>query len=169
MDKGLVVLLVEGEVLFGKEHILNVLSASGFTVRTVKMVDAEKSLRCQKPALMIANLSAADSTGVDDCLRLVRWSAAPLIAIGPAGEDAFRTAILEAAADDYLNRPVNPQELAVRAKNILLRIHPRSDQGDLKVKNPVGASLSSTIPAAGQVWMKRINECLCRIFKGHKV
>lgn len=164
MDKDVVVMLVEGEVLFGEEQIRSVLRAAGFTVRPVKMAVVETAIAQDKPALIIANLSGARPVDLDDCTNLAQWSAAPLIAIGPAGEDAFRTAILEAAADDYLTRPVNPHELAARAKNILLRAQ-LSIPGDPAERQPVNASRSITTALPGRTWENRIKNWLCRIFK----
>jgi DNA-binding response OmpR family regulator len=168
VDKDVVVMLLEGEVLFGEEQICSVLCAFGFTVKTVKMLSVETAIALEKPALMIANLSGARPVDLDDCIRLAQWSTAPLIAIGPAGQDAFRTAILEAGADDYLSRPVNPYELAARVKNIILRTH-LPDQDHSKVRNPVGASNSTTTTATEWVRMRRFREWLCRIFKRRKV
>lgn len=159
-----IVMLVEGEIIFGTEQIRKALSTAGFMVKSVKMLAAEQAISKEKPSLMVISLVGKLQPELEDCARLVKWSGTPLIAIGPSGEDAFRNAILESAADDYLTRPVNPNELAARAKNILLRTH-TAVPGGLAHQHPLDANPMTNPRPPGKILGQRFRNWLCRIFE----
>jgi PleD family two-component response regulator len=160
-----IVMLVEDEIMFGTEQIRKAFYTAGFMVKSVNMLAAEQAIKVEKPALMVVNLAGKLQPELEDCARLVKWSGRPLIAIGPSGEDAFRNAILESAADDYLTRPVNPIELAARAKNIWLRAQ-MAVPGGMAYQAELDADPATNPRPPGEALRQRFRKWLCRIFGG---
>ena len=126
MEPGSIVMVVSGAELFGVEKVRLALSQAGYKVAAVESQDVQEALPRQKPALLIANLSGRQAADFELCQKLNGLSQAPIIAIGPSGDEAFRVGMLAAAVDDYLVRPVNPRELVARVRNMIRRTQPAS-------------------------------------------
>lgn len=126
MEPGSIVMVVSGAELFGAEKVRLALSQAGYKVAAVESQDVQEALPRQKPALLIANLSGRQAADFELCQKLSGLSQAPIIAIGPSGDEAFRVGMLAAAVDDYLVRPVNPRELVARVRNMIRRTQPAS-------------------------------------------
>jgi putative two-component system response regulator len=84
----------------------------------------------RQPDLIILDVQLPDMDGYAVCAELKRDSATwhiPIIMVTVEGERAARIQGIEAGADDYLEKPVDAQELEVRVR-ALLRAKRRSDQ-----------------------------------------
>ncbi len=121
MESESLVMLVSGAELMGIERIREALFKAGFRVIAVEASDTQRALLDQKPSLIIANLTGVDAADLELCWVIRRLNPAPIVAIGPGMDEAFRVGMLELIVDDYLNRPVSPRELVARVRSILRR------------------------------------------------
>jgi two-component system KDP operon response regulator KdpE len=98
----------------------------------------------QRPALVILDLGLPDMPGVDVCLEIRRWSAAPIVVLSARHSEQEKVSLLDAGADDYVTKPFSPAEVRarVRAQVRRARMEPLPDQdgsiiaGDLVIDLP---------------------------------
>ncbi|MQA34707.1 response regulator transcription factor [Modestobacter roseus] len=116
------VLLVDDEPAI-TDNLTPFLSRAGFDVRVAR--DGESALELlgsAVPDLLVLDvlLPGLDGRAV---LRRVRkeHGALPVILLTQVGESAERAMALEEGADDYLNKPFDPQELVARIRAVLRR------------------------------------------------
>ncbi|MDD5377259.1 MAG: response regulator transcription factor [Candidatus Gracilibacteria bacterium] len=87
--------------------------------------------------LYIIDLSLGDGTGFD----IIRWlrknkdSCVPIIIISGYGDSQNIIYGLELGADDYLTKPLVPDELIARVKAILRRPHGLMNEGIMRYRN----------------------------------
>lgn len=99
------------------------LQRSGFEVATaVDGVDALTQLGERRPDLVVLDVMLPQLDG-REVLRRIRAgdSWLPVILLTNVGESFERAAALEEGADDYLNKPFDPQELVARVRAVLRR------------------------------------------------
>lgn len=102
------------------------LERSGFTVRVaVDGIDALEQCDAWRPAIVVCDviMPRLDGRGVVRALR-ARQDWTPVILLTKVGESHERSAALEEGADDYLNKPFDPQELVARLRAVLRRSTP---------------------------------------------
>ena len=75
----------------------------------------------RKPDLVVLDLSMPGESGRDLLMRIRRASDIPLIVMTASGELIDRVLCLEAGADDFVQKPVEPRELAARIQGLLNR------------------------------------------------
>jgi putative two-component system response regulator len=91
---------------------------------------ALSAVACHQPDLIILDVQLPDMDGYAVCNALKRNPATwqiPIIIVTVEGEREARLQGIEAGADDYLQKPADPQELEVRIR-ALLRSKRRNDQ-----------------------------------------
>jgi DNA-binding response OmpR family regulator len=116
------ILLVDDE-----ESILSTLKVflelSGFQVITAgNGLDALEKISRDKPDLVVLDVLMPQLNGRETLRRLRQqdnWT--PVILLTQVTGTAQRIMALEEGADDYLNKPFDPQELAVRIRAVLRR------------------------------------------------
>ena len=133
MDEEAKILLVDDETAI-TDNLAPFLERTGFNVQVAS--DGEEALRkvgTFEPDLIILDvlMPRLDGRAV---LRHLRqnddWTA--VILLTQVGESVERAMALEEGADDYLNKPFDPQELVARIRAVLRR----SKMGQLqRVKN----------------------------------
>lgn len=119
------VLLVDDEeaILVGLAPFLE---RSGFRVRTAS--DGEEALAAvaaHRPDIVVCDvmMPRLDGRAVVRRLRAADdWT--PVVLLTQVGESNERSAALEEGADDYLNKPFDPQELVARVRAVLRRAVP---------------------------------------------
>jgi DNA-binding response OmpR family regulator len=124
----------------------------GHAVRTA--ADAEEGLaavRERRPDVVVLDLMLPGIDGFEACRRLRSGAAGaaaadvPIIMLTARGDDLDVVAGLEAGADDYVVKPVQPRVLDARVRTVLRRVgrtaSPRQDVGDLSIDR---ASLTVT-------------------------
>lgn len=108
---------------------------------------ALSAIECRQPDLIILDVQLPDMDGYAVCAALKRspitWQI-PIIMVTVEGQRASRLQGLEAGADDYLQKPVDMQELEVRIRS-LLRNKRRNDQ--LEQAEAVIFALARTVEA----------------------
>lgn len=95
-----------------------------FGFHTVSAVHPEEGLKKIKqvdPALIILDVMLPDMNGFEVCKRIRSESKVPIIMLTARGELMDRVVGLELGADDYLQKPFEPRELAARIQSVLRR------------------------------------------------
>jgi len=118
-------LLVDDEMAI-TDRLEPFLSRAGFQVRVVgDGVSALQEVTMFAPDLVILDVLMPDLDG-REVLRQLRqkgdWT--PIILLTQVGESAERAMALMEGADDYINKPFDPYELAARVKAVIRRSHP---------------------------------------------
>ena len=82
--------------------------------------------------LLVLDVMLPDASGFELTRRVRQTNAVPILLLTARKEVDDRIHGLEAGADDYLVKPFEPRELALRVRRILERVHPnvRADFGD---------------------------------------
>ncbi|MEA5456011.1 SpoIIE family protein phosphatase [Sinomonas sp. JGH33] len=103
-----------------------VLSGEGFVTEGAasghRALEAAREL---KPDLITLDLGLPDIDGLEVCRALRLFTDAYILVISGSADEATRLASLEAGADGFLGKPVNPRELKARAEAMLRR--PRAE------------------------------------------
>lgn len=116
-------LLAEGHAA-SREVISRTLGGVGFEVTArPTLTSAREALQRSEFSLAVIGLDLPDGDGLDLVQRLV--GRMPVIALG-SGDDSNRDLrrAFDAGVDDYLARPVSPQELIVRVRAVQRRPGP---------------------------------------------
>lgn len=91
------------------------LSPLGYEVVTVSTpADAERFAALARPDLVLLDLMMGSDSGIEVCQRwreLPEWDAVPIVLLTAMSAGSFRTAGLVAGADDYLEKPIDVDEL----------------------------------------------------------
>jgi DNA-binding response OmpR family regulator len=125
MDANPKLLLVDDETAI-TDRLAPFLSRAGFDVKVA--ADGEAALRdviSYNPDLIVLDVLMPRLDG-REVLRQLRqkgdWT--PIILLTQVGESAERAMALMEGADDYINKPFDPNELAARIKTVLRRASP---------------------------------------------
>jgi DNA-binding response OmpR family regulator len=125
MDTNPKLLLVDDETAI-TDRLAPFLSRAGFDVKVA--ADGEAALKevvSYNPDLIVLDVLMPRLDG-REVLRQLRqkgdWT--PIILLTQVGESAERAMALMEGADDYINKPFDPNELAARIKTVLRRASP---------------------------------------------
>ena len=103
------------------------LSGEGYEVETAATAaDALAVVAERAPDAVILDLLLPDGLGTDVCRKLRERSTAPVLMMSAVGDEAEKTAALDAGADDYLTKPFSVDELLARLR-AALRTTPTTD------------------------------------------
>jgi two-component system phosphate regulon response regulator OmpR len=103
------------------------LRAEGYRVSTADNAqDARAKLEGLKFDLLILDVMMPGESGFDFARALRASSTVPILMLTARDEKESRIMGLEIGADDYLAKPFEPRELALRVANILKRARPPS-------------------------------------------
>ncbi len=116
------ILIVEDEAVT-RSLLSKTFTAEGFRISTAADgAQMRAALRGGDVDLMILDVNLPDSSGFDLAREIRASSDMGIIMLTARSEDVDRIVGLEIGADDYLTKPFNPRELAVRARNLLRRL-----------------------------------------------
>ncbi|MEV4374488.1 response regulator transcription factor [Nonomuraea sp. NPDC049637] len=104
-------------------------------------------LRADRPDVVVLDLMLPGMNGFEVCRRIRAIGEVPIIMLTARGDDIDVVAGLEAGADDYVVKPVQPRVLEARIRAVLRRIG--RDQAELERHGEL------TIDRAGLVVTKR--------------
>ncbi|MBI2906839.1 MAG: response regulator transcription factor [Chloroflexi bacterium] len=118
------ILLVDDE-----ERILNFLrsklKALGYDVLTAANGhEAVEQAHAQDPDLIVLDVRMPKMDGIEALKQLRTFSETPVIILSACGTDADKIKGLTLGADDYLQKPFNPDELVARIEAIRRRLEP---------------------------------------------
>ena len=86
---------------------------------------ALEAARALRPDLITLDLGLPDIDGLEVCRSLRVFTDAYILVISGSADEATRLASLDAGADGFLGKPVNPRELSARVQAMLRR--PRAE------------------------------------------
>ncbi|TDD83564.1 response regulator transcription factor [Actinomadura rubrisoli] len=99
--------------------------------------DGLEALRARRPEIVILDVMLPGIDGIEVCRRIRREDALPVILLTARGDDLDVVLGLEAGADDYVVKPVEPRVLDARIRAVLRRADQtrldRSAYGDLVI------------------------------------
>ena len=101
------------------------LVGEGYRVSTAETAaEARAKLEGLKFDLLILDVMMPGESGFDFARAIRVGSAVPILMLTARDEKESRIMGLELGADDYLAKPFEPRELALRVANVLKRTHP---------------------------------------------
>jgi two-component system torCAD operon response regulator TorR len=116
------ILVVEDEPVT-RGRIVGHLLADGFQVSEAATAAEARRIMAQGGIqLAVLDINLPDDSGFTLTRELRSQSDAGIILVTQRQEEADRIVGLELGSDDYLIKPVNPRELAVRIRNLLRRV-----------------------------------------------
>lgn len=137
MDKPLALVVDDEPQMAG--IIVYALETQGF--RTVVAYDGEQALikfKSECPNILVLDVMLPKKDGYEVCREVRKTSTVPVILLTAKQEDDDIIQGLELGADDYITKPFNPREVALRAQAVLRRSGwMKNDEilqiGDLKI------------------------------------
>jgi two-component system KDP operon response regulator KdpE len=75
----------------------------------------------ERPTMIVLDLGLPDTTGVQVCTEIRKWSDAPILILSARHSDQEKVALLDAGADDYVTKPFSTIELTARVRALLRR------------------------------------------------
>ena len=75
----------------------------------------------EKPEIVVLDLMLPDTTGLEVCLDLRKWSTAAILVLSAKYADQEKAALLDAGADDFVTKPFSTLELKARVRALLRR------------------------------------------------
>lgn len=136
------------------------LSRSGFDVRIAPDGAAGlDEVSRWHPDIIVSDVMMPVLDGREFIRRLRRaGDATPAILLTRVGESGERSAALEEGADDYLNKPFDPQELVARARAVLRRV--AAGAADLVTAESLAADQMRIDRPSRRVWIARAEVAL---------
>jgi len=118
------ILIVDDE-----ERILNFLRAKlralGYEVLTAgNGLEAVEQAQAQEPDLIVLDLIMPKMDGFETLKEVRSFSSVPVIILSAKGADVDKIKGLVLGADDYLQKPFNPDELVARIEAVRRRLQP---------------------------------------------
>jgi len=118
------ILIVDDE-----ERILNFLRAKlralGYEVLTAgNGLEAVEQAQAQEPDLIVLDLIMPKMDGFETLKEVRSFSSVPVIILSAKGADVDKIKGLGLGADDYLQKPFNPDELVARIEAVRRRLQP---------------------------------------------
>ena len=130
------ILLIDDDVDFLKLTSLIFHQFGAQVIMTPNGLEAMGKLFTQRPDLIILDAMMPGIDGFKICQRIRQYSNTPLIMLSALDRDELMLKGLEAGADDFLSKPVNPEILLARAKAVMRRSELNNDdQGVLSYKD----------------------------------
>jgi two-component system phosphate regulon response regulator OmpR len=119
------ILLIEDDARL-RERLARFLTSEGFRVTAaVDAADARARMRGISPDLLVLDVMMPGETGLELVASLREaGKTVPVLMLTARGEPDDRVAGLEAGVDDYLAKPFDPRELALRIRTVLRRAAP---------------------------------------------
>jgi DNA-binding response OmpR family regulator len=89
--------------------------------------------RQRQPDLILLDLMLPEMDGLDVCRILQAESQVPIIMLTARTTDEDKLVGLDVGADDYVTKPFNPREVAVRVRTVLRRAGKNGDEGPVVI------------------------------------
>ena len=124
MNKDIAHLLVVDDDNRIRELVKEYLEKEEFLVSTAKNVnEAKQKMEIIKYDLLILDIMMPGESGLSLTKEIKKNNSIPIILLTAKGQTEDRIEGLEVGADDYLGKPFEPKELALRIKNILNKVN----------------------------------------------
>ncbi|RQR66162.1 DNA-binding response regulator [Burkholderia sp. Bp9126] len=120
------VLLIEDDDRFAR-LVGEYLGRHEFAVTVVRRGDlAVAAVREHRPALVLLDGMLPNLDGIEVCRRIRAFSTVPVLIMTARAGVYDQVAGLEAGADDYVAKPIEPRVLVARARALVRRAYPVS-------------------------------------------
>lgn len=130
------VLLVDDDFDFLKLTILTFNDTGAQVITSPNGVEAVSQLFTYQPDLIILDAMLPGIDGFTICREIRQYSNTPVIMLSSLEHDELTLKGLEAGADDFLSKPINPEILLARAKAIMRRSELNNEyQSELSYKD----------------------------------
>jgi two-component system KDP operon response regulator KdpE len=141
------------------------LRAAGYDVLTSATIEeALDAAALSRIDAAIVDLLLPDGDGIELWARLREWSEMPIIVLSAVGEEAQKVRALRAGADDYVTKPVGPDELVARLEAVLRRVAPEPDESTIAVAGLEVDLVARTVRRDGEeVHLTRTEHDLLRV------
>ena len=83
----------------------------------------------ERPSLIILDLGLPDTSGIEVCREIRKWSDAIILVLSARDSDQEKVSLLDAGADDYVTKPFSTIELKARVRALLRRSAVRGSAG----------------------------------------
>lgn len=121
------ILLIDDEADFLK-LISQIFEESGAEpITALDGLEGMSKIFTYQPDLIILDIMMPGIDGFLTCQRIRQFSNTPLILLSALDQDHLILQGLEAGADDFLSKPINPEILLARAKAVIRRDRQKSD------------------------------------------
>ncbi|TPW00785.1 MAG: response regulator, partial [bacterium] len=118
------VLIVEDEPVT-RAKLAAYLTADGFQVSEAADAKDMKAIIARSiPDVVLLDINLPDESGLILARELRSKSSVGIILVTARQDETDRIVGLEIGADDYITKPFNPRELAVRVRNLQRRVAP---------------------------------------------
>src|SRR5688572_8884658 len=118
------ILIVDDQAMMIK-LMAHPLEQDGFKIITAMTgVEALQKIQSEQPDLVVLDVMLPDTNGIDVCRRIrqvLNLADLPIIILSGQTELSAKIQGLESGADEYVTKPVDPKEMAVRVKTLLAR------------------------------------------------
>jgi len=116
------ILVVDDDVRL-RDLLKRYLTAEGFRITTAADAqEARSRMKAYQFDLLILDVMMPGESGLELTRDLRRQNKIPILMLTAMGQTEARISGLEAGADDYLSKPVEPRELVLRIQSILRRL-----------------------------------------------
>jgi len=136
------ILIIEDEPNLAK-LARDYLDRAGFRAITASTArQGRDRLTADRPEFIVLDLGLPDSNGLDILRELRASGNLPVIILTARGDEVDRVVGLELGADDYMVKPVSPNELVARVRAVLRRgvavpeTEPTIERGDVLIDVP---------------------------------
>jgi CheY-like chemotaxis protein len=123
------------------------LERQGYEIAAAQLgAQALAKARTENPALVILDIMMPDMDGFEVCRRLradPATASLPIIMFTAKATTSDKVAGFQAGADDYLTKPVHPEELLSRIEAVLLRSVSKQAEGQPQTRTKVVGFLGS--------------------------
>lgn len=118
---GKTILLIDDDTDFLKLTSLIFKESGAQVIETPSGLEGMGKLFMHRPDLIILDAMMPGIDGFQICQRIRQFSNTPLIMLSALDQDQLMLRGLEAGADDFLSKPINPDILLARARAVMRR------------------------------------------------
>lgn len=124
------ILLIDDDIDFLRLTSLIFNQTGAQVIMTPNGLEGMGKLFTHQPDLIILDAMMPGIDGFKICRRIRQYSNTPLIMLSALDHDELMLKGLEAGADDFLSKPINPDVLLARVKAVLRRSEPNPGYPD---------------------------------------
>ena len=146
--------------------VRGILERSGYAVRLAgDVVEAERQIQDATPDLVLLDVALPHGSGAE---LLQSWRrrglTMPVVMLTAHGDAEREAMLLEAGADDYIDKPVEARVLTARVANALRRVGATVTEGDVVEAGPLRLRVRERLALVGdkRVPLTRIETALLR-------
>lgn len=129
------ILLIDDDPDFFKLTSLIFRSSGAYVIMAPNGPEGLGKLFTHKPDLIILDAMIPGLDGFQICRKIRQFSNIPLMMMSAMDQDDLMLRGLEAGADDFLSKPINPEVLLARARAVMRRIANNMDSQEEFIYN----------------------------------